>query len=113
MTANYIAKVVESLYNKVDIDKMSAGFDTIKQYNDCGRISDDWTNRRITEKSYLRWCQAKGFLENYCRDNFTTFKETELVYKWAKRVCEDRNTLYNEWRIWGGYNTFEQWLNKR
>ena len=33
MTANYIAKVVESLYNKVDIDKMSEGFDKIKQYN--------------------------------------------------------------------------------
>lgn len=113
MTANHIAKVVDSLYNKVDIDKMSAGFDTIKQYNDCGRTSDDWINRRITEKSYLRWCQAKGFLENYCRDNFTTFKETELVYKWAKNVCNQRNKMYNQWREFGGYSTFEQWLNKR
>jgi hypothetical protein len=113
MTAHYIARVVESLYNKVDIDKMSAGFDKIKQFNDCGRTSDDWINRRITEKSYIRWCQAVGFLENYCRDNFTTFKETELVYKWAKRVCKDRNDMYNQWRAFGGYRTFDEWLDRR
>ena len=113
MTANYIANVVESLYNKVDINKMSAGFDKLKQYDSPGYLSDEWVNRRITEKSYIRWCQAIGFLENYCRMNFTTFKETELVYKWAKRVCEDRNKLYNQWRAFGGYRTFEQWLDKR
>lgn len=113
MTANYIAKVVESLYNKVDIDKMSAGFDKLKQYDSPGRMSDEWINRRITEKSYIRWCQAVGFLENYCRDNFTTFKETELVYKWAKNVCNQRNDMYNQWRAFGGYSTFDQWLNKR
>jgi hypothetical protein len=113
MTANYIANVVESLYNKVDINKMSAGFDKLKQYDSPGRQSDEWVNRRITEKTYIRWCQAVGFLENYCRMNFTTFKETELVYKWAKRVCEDRNKMYNEWRAFGGYRTFDQWLDKR
>lgn len=113
MTANYIAKVVESLYNKVDIDKMSEGFDKLKKYEDCGRVSDEWVNRRITEKSYTRWCQSVGFLENYCRNNFTTFEETELVYKWAKNVCKQRNELYNQWRAYGGYSTFEQWLNKK
>ena len=96
MTAHYIAKVVESLYNKVNIDKMSAGFDKLKQYDSPGRMSDEWINRRITEKSYIRWCQAVGVLENYCRDNFTTFKETELVYKWAKNVCNQRNDMYNQ-----------------
>ena len=113
MTAHYIAKVVESLYNKVNIDKMSAGFDKLKQYDSPGRMSDEWINRRITEKSYIRWCQAVGVLENYCRDNFTTFKETELVYKWAKNVCNQRNDMYNQWRAFGGYSTFDQWLNKR
>lgn len=113
MTPNYIARVVESLYDKVDIDKMSATFKDIKQFNDCGRTSDDWINRRITEKSYIRWCQAIGVLETYCQHNFATFKETELVYKWAKRVCEQRNYEYNQWRAFGGYNTFDQWLNKR
>jgi hypothetical protein len=113
MTAHYIAKVVESLYNKVDINKMSEGFDKLKQYDSPGRQSDEWVNRRITEKSYIRWCMAIGVLETYCQRNFATFKETELVYKWAKRVCEQRNYEYNQWRIWGGYRTFEQWLNKR
>ena len=113
MTANYIAKVVDSLYNKVDINKMSAGFDKLKQYNDCGRTSDEWINRSITEKSYIRWCQSITTLEDYCRKNLTTFKETELVYKWAKNVCEQRNNLYNQWRAFGGYSTFAEWLNKK
>lgn len=112
MTAHYIARVVESLYNKVDIDKMSADFKDIKQYNEYGNVTHEWVNRCITEKSYIRWCQAVGFLETYCRMNFTTFKETELVYKWAKRVCDDRNKMYNEWRAFGGYKTFEDWLYK-
>jgi len=113
MTAHYIARVVESLYNKVDIDKMSAGFDKLKQYDSPGRQSDEWINRQIAEKSYFRWLLAMATLEDYCRRNFDTFKETELVYKWAKRVCNDRNNLYNQWRIWGGYLTFAEWLNKR
>jgi len=110
MTANYIAKVVESLYDKVDIDKMSEGFDKLKQYDSPSRQSDEWINRCITEKSYFRWCQAIGFLENYCQENFATFKETELVYKWANKVCKQRN---NEYRANGGNRTFEQWLNKK
>ena len=113
MTAHYIARVVESLFDKVDIEKMSATFKGIKKYEDCGRVSDEWVNIRITEKTYLRWCQAVGVLETYCRQNFATFKETELVYKWAKNVCEQRNYEYNQWRAFGGYKSFEQWLNKR
>ena len=113
MTANYIANVVESLYNKVDIDKMSYGFDKLKQYDSPGYQSDEWVNRRITEKSYIRWCQAVAVLEDYCRKNFSNFEETELVYKWAKRICEDRNKMYNEWRAYGGYSTFNEWLNRR
>lgn len=112
MTANYIAKVVESLYNKVDIDKILEGFNKLKKYH-CGRVSDEWANRQITEKSFIRWYKAIGILETYCRDNFATFEETELVYKWAKEVCDRRNYLYNQWRVYGGYSTFEQWLKKR
>ena len=112
MTANFIAQVVENLYHKVDIDKMSEGFDKIKQFDSPGRVSDDWVNRRITEKSYIRWCQAIGLLETYCQQNFATFEETELVYKWAKRVCDDRNIKYNQCRAYGGYSTFNQWLKK-
>ena len=101
------------MYNKVDIDKMSEGFDQIQKYNDCGRMSDEWTNRRITEKSYFRWCQSINVLEKYCRMNYETFEETELVYKWAKNVCEQRNYEYNQWRTFGGYSTFKDWLKNK
>jgi hypothetical protein len=113
MTANFIAQVVENLYNKVDIDKMSEGFNQIRKYDDSGRMTDDWVNIRITEKSYIRWCQAIGLLETYCSQNFATFEETELVYKWAKRVCEYRNSEYNKWRAYGGYSTFNEWLKRK
>jgi hypothetical protein len=112
MTANYVAKVVESFYNKIDIDKMSEGFDKIKKYDSCGRVSDEWTNRQITDKRYIRWCFSISVLEEYMRKNYTTFTETELVYKWGKRICEQRNKEYNQWRVFGGYTTFEQWLKK-
>jgi hypothetical protein len=113
MTANYIAKVVESLYNKIDIDKMSEGFDKIKQHNHNGTTTDEWTNRRIAGRSYFRWCKSIGVLESYCKINFETFEETELVYKWAKHICKYRNDLYNEWRAFGGHITFNQWLKNR
>jgi hypothetical protein len=113
MTANYIAQVVENLYNKIDIDKMSAGFDQLKKYDSTGRISDEWANRSITEKSYFRWCQAIAFLEDYCRMHYTTFEETELVYKWAKSVCKQRTRDFNQWRELGGYSTFEQYLKTK
>ena len=113
MTANYIAKVVESLYNEVDIDKMSEGFDKLKQYDSPGRQSDEWVNRSITEKSYFRWVKSCFVLEDYCRNNFTSFEETELVYKWAKEVCDQRTNLYNQWRGYGTCSTFDEWLNKR
>ena len=112
MTANFIAQVVENLYNKVDIDKMSEGFDQIRKYDDSGRMTDDWVNTRISEKSYLRWVRAINTLETYCQMNFETFEETELVYKWAKRVCAYRNSAYNQWRAYGGYSTFKEWLKK-
>jgi hypothetical protein len=111
MTANYFAKVVESLYHKVDIEKMSAGFDTIKKY-DFDRISDDWVNRQITEKSYFRWCEAVGLFESYLLKNYESFEETELVYKWGKNICDRRNSDFNRWRVSGGYLTFNEWLKK-
>jgi hypothetical protein len=116
MTAHYFARVVESLYNKVDIDKMSAGFDQIKKYDSSGRMSDDWTNRRITEKSYIRWCMAIGAFEQYLRENYATFVETELVYKWGKRICDERNYELTMYRAYGNpFNTrtFKEWLRDK
>ena len=113
MTANLVAQVVQNLYNKIDINKMSEGFDKIKQFDSQGRVSDEWVNREIKEKSYIRWCHAIALLESYCKMNLATFQETELVYKWARRVCDDRNAMYNQWRAYGGYSTFNQWLNKK
>jgi hypothetical protein len=115
MTANYVARVVESLYNKVDIDKMSEGFDKIEKYS-CGRLSDDWVNRQITEKSYLRWLKACYLLETYLQHNYSTFVETELVYKWGKRICEQRNKDLSMYRAFGnpfGKQDFNTWLKKK
>jgi hypothetical protein len=113
MTANYIARVVESLYEKVDLDEITTKWKDIKRI-DYGRVPDEWVNRKIESKSYYRWLKACGILETYCTMNMGKFKETELVYKWAKDGCIRQNNLLNEFRAysWGVY-TFDEWYKKR
>lgn len=113
MTANLIAQVVENYYNKLDLDKMAEPLQGIEKYNSYGGMSDDWINTRITDKTYFRWCQAIGVLESYCRQNLDTFQPTELVEKWAPKACEERYYRFNEWRIFGGYNSFSNYLAKK
>jgi hypothetical protein len=114
MTAHFIARVVENLYNKIDIDAILEEFNGIKQYDDCGRKSDEWVNKQIKNKGYYRWLLACGKLEEYLYLNYATFEETELVYRWGKRVCNQRNYDLNKYRC--GYRlkdeTFEIWLKK-
>lgn len=112
MTANFIAQVVENYYQKLDIDEMAAPWKDIPQRNEYGNLTHDWINRELKNPTYIRWCQAIGVLETYCCHNFETFKETELVYKWAKRVCERRNHAVNEWKAYGGYNSFSNFLKR-
>lgn len=112
MTANFIAQVVENYYNKLSLEDIVAPWKEIKQYNEYGNLTHDWINRDLKDPIYLRWCQAIGVLETYCCHNFDSFQETELVYKWAKRVCERRNHAVNQWRIWGGYKSFSDFLKQ-
>lgn len=100
MTANLIAQVVENYYNKLDLDQMKAPWQGIKQY-EYGKVTDEWINRDLKDATYLRWCSAINTLETYCRQNFTTFQETDLVRKWAKPVCEARNHAKNQFRAYG------------
>jgi hypothetical protein len=112
MTANLIAKVVDNLYNKINIDEMLEEFNGIKKYEDCGRKTDEWVNKRIENKIYNRWLLACGKLEEYLYMNYATFEETELVYRWGKRVCEQRT---NDKRIYrSNYRSepFEFWVKR-
>lgn len=52
-----------------------------------------------------------GLLEQWLIANFTSFKETEGVYKWCKPVCDNRIEAINRWRA-HGYGTFENWYNE-
>lgn len=112
MTANFIAQVVENYYNKLSLEDMAAPWKDIKQYNEYGNVTDEWINRDLKDPTYIRWCYAITALETYCQQNFATFQETELVYKWAKRVCEARNHAKNQWKIWGGYESFSNFLKR-
>lgn len=112
MTANFIAQVVENYYQKLDIDQMTAPWKDIPQRNEYGNITHEWINRDLKEPTYIRWCQAIGVLETYCCHHFDSFQETELVYKWAKRVCERRNHAVNQWKAYGGYNSFSNFLKR-
>ena len=112
MTANLIAQVVENYYHKLDLDKMAAPWKGIEKYS-YGRVTDEWVNRELKDETYLRWCKAIGLLESYCKQHFDSFQETDLVYKWAKRVCEERNHAKNEWKAYGGYQSFSSFLTRK
>ena len=99
MTANLIAKVVQSQYEKLNVDELLSEFSGIEKYDECGRLSDNWVNRKIENEQYYRWLDACYLLQNYLERNFETFVETELVYYWAKGICEQRNKYLNRIRM--------------
>lgn len=98
MTAHYIAKIVQREYDKLDIDAMLAEFKGIEKYK-YGRLSDEWVNKDIENKQYHRWIHACYLLKSYLEKHFETFVETELVYKWAKPICESKNKFLNKNRL--------------
>jgi hypothetical protein len=115
MTSHFIARVVESLYNKIDIDEINKEFEGIEKYNESGRVNDKWVNKSIENKTYIRWVKSITLLEQHLRMNYHSFEETELVYKWAKDICERRRKNLNQYRAYGnpfGLRTFKEWLTK-
>lgn len=60
-------------------------------------------------KSYQDFLVATSMLEYYLRYHFTTFKETEDVYRWAKHICEDRIRAMNRWRGTLNMQSFDEW----
>jgi hypothetical protein len=51
--------------------------------------------------SLYRYNRACSILEEYIHRNFYRFTETELVYKWAKGLCEIRIAFDNWYRSFG------------
>lgn len=111
MTANLIAKVVQSQYDKVSIDELLSELKDIDKHKH-GRVSDEWMNKQIENNQYHRWMHSCYLLEEYIKYHFTDFEQTDLVYYWAKYLCERKNELLNKWMgNWSGL-TFEEWLIK-
>ena len=109
MTANLIAKVVQSQFDKVDFDAILDNWKDIKKI-DCGRLSDEWVNTNIDDYQYYRWIKACNLLNEYISRNYESFEQTELVYYWAKDLCQSKNEDLNRWRQHGGYRTFKEFL---
>jgi hypothetical protein len=98
MTAHFLAEIVQSQYHKLNIDEMLSEFKGIEKYQ-YGRISDEWINKRIENKQYYKWQHAGYLLEMHIRENWDTFEQTELVYTWAKDLCEKKNRELNKKRM--------------
>lgn len=113
MTANYIARVVQSLFEKIDLDEITSQWKDIEIIDGAGRFTDEWINRKIESKEFTRWLMACSKLEDFCRKNILTFEQTELVYRWAKNYCEMQNRILNEYRAKSfGVYTLEEWYKK-
>lgn len=100
MTAHFLAKIVQSQYEKLNIDEMLSEFKGIEKYK-YGRVSDEWANKQIENKQYHKWIHACYLLETHIQDNWNTFAQTELVYTWAKKLCERKNQELNYNRMYG------------
>lgn len=109
MTANFIAKVVESQYEKLSIDELISELKGIERYK-YGRTSDEWTNKQIENSQYHRWQRACCLLDEYIKYHFADFEQTELVYYWAKDLCEQKNRLLNKYKANWTNLTFQEWL---
>jgi len=109
MTAHYIAKVVQMQYEKLNIDEMLSELSAIEKYKH-GRVSDEWVNRQIDNEQYHRWNHACYLLEQHILYNFCNFEQTDLVYQWAKKLCENKNKLLNLYRQSGCFKSFRDWM---
>lgn len=74
MTADYVARLVERKFDQLDINDEKSTY---------------WFNRACT------------LLEENIHINFYEFKETELVRKWAKDLCDHRVKFDNWYRKTG------------
>jgi hypothetical protein len=110
-TAHQLAEIVQNKFEAINIDEINQEFADIKKY-DCGRISDEWQNKKIENEAFVDWIKSCSELETYLRANLGTFTETELVYKWAKVICMRRNELLSTWRSGYSYISFVDYLNK-
>ena len=102
MTANYIARVVQSMYDKINLDDILEEFKAIegmKKYDNYG-MTPEYQSFRIKNKAYNRWLKSCSVLEYYLRSNYETFVETELVYMWAKETCDKRTKFLNNERAY-------------
>ncbi len=112
MKAHQLAEIVQNKFDAINIDEIQSQFQGINKYDNNGRISDEWNNKHIENEAFVQWIEACGELEMYLRVNLGTFKETELVYKWAKAICMRRNMLLSNWRSGYSYMSFVDYLNK-
>lgn len=76
MTANSVVIICEDKLNKLDLINP-------------------------TDKQLYDYHRSQGLLEKYLKMNFLTFEETELVFKWNKQLCENRNDFENWYRYTG------------
>ena len=116
MTAHYIATIVDKCFNAIDFDAIMEKWKDIPRREACGRTSDDWVNRRINDPAYEKWNRACSLLHQYIKWNIDTFEETELVYYWAKPLCDHITSAknhFNGWEWWK-YKSFPDfYFNKR
>lgn len=102
LSEDLLTKLVKEKYDSLDLTgRIMTNF----------RDSDKAVTKqdKITTKSYQDFLVAISMLEYYLRYHFTTFKETEDVYRWAKHICEDRMRAMNRWRGTLNMQSFDEW----
>ena len=100
-------------------DKMDLKDFDLSQHNEetlAQMVEDYYDAMDITDPespSIYQWQMAEGLLDRYLSFHYCIFKETDLVYRWAKDKCEGRNRELNNYRAYGYWcGTFCEWLKR-
>lgn len=98
----------------VDFDISQHNEETLAQYVEHYYEAVDLSDVDDVKKTRYKFLMSIGLLETYLLHNYATFKRTELVYKWAKNLCDRRNNELNEYRTWGWTKgTFDDYLKSK
>lgn len=89
LNEDVLVKILESHYEKIDV-----------------------LDSKNFMENYNNFCYADALLKTFLKLKFSEFEITDEIYKWEKEICDAKIRLLNQWRAFGFYISFEEYLSQ-
>jgi hypothetical protein len=86
LTAHNIAELVQEKFDSIDFNEMLENWKDIPVLDSSGFYTISWQKRKFSPE-FTEWLVACGKLEDFLKQHPDS-EQTDLVYTWAKQVCE-------------------------